>query len=161
VQATPVEFGSPHVAICAGFAIHVNHSSFTRTWRPNSRCVPCVRLVWLAHAHSQPSSQTPPTVNGMRLKWPIWTSPLAKVNRRRPFIASTAYSNPHNVGFYLVVFQIHHSCLQRKLASMLHSHTGKPNLAHRSRHPRLQTPSNKQEKKHGTLSNIMQLGMSA
>jgi hypothetical protein len=41
------------------------------------------------------------TVNVMRPKWPSWTSPLAKANRTRPFVASTLYLIPASCWFVL------------------------------------------------------------
>jgi hypothetical protein len=78
--------------------------------------------------------------NVMRPEWPNWTSPLAKANRPLSFLACIVYATLHHVGFYSLIFQIHHPCMRRELLCMLHSHTRKPNLAYRTRHPSLHTP---------------------
>jgi hypothetical protein len=113
----------------------------------------------LAQAHTQ-AFQTPPSVRPKRPN--CWTSPLAKVKRPRIFIACTVNLTPQNAGFYSFVFQIYHACMRRELPCSIHTHIRKPNLAHSTRHPRLQIPSNKSRKIRlcGTLLSNMPLGMS-
>jgi hypothetical protein len=113
----------------------------------------------VAGTNTYPSIPNTP-VNVMRPKRPSWTSPLTKANRASLFLACVVYPNMRHVCLYSLAFQKHHPCLRRELPC--HSHTRKPNLAHRTRHPRLQTPSNKSPRVRlcGKLIN-MQLGMSA
>jgi hypothetical protein len=92
------------------------NSSFVLIYKPNARRVRRVERLWLAQAHTE-AFQTPRTVvNMMRPTRPSWTPSLAKAIRPRPFIAYIACSILRHVGFYSLVFQIHHLCLRRELS---------------------------------------------
>jgi hypothetical protein len=91
-----------------------------------------------------PSTQKT-TVKVRRPERPRWTLPLAtKVHRPRPFNACTLYPTLHHVGFYSLIFQIHHPCMWRELPCSIHTPATKPRAL--TRHPRVQNPSNKPPK---------------
>jgi hypothetical protein len=98
-KATPVEFGSPHEAICAGLVdiyLPIIHSYlYFQAHFP----VTATRGADVVVTRTYPSIPNN-TVNVMRHKQPSWTSPLAKANRPRSFIiAHTFFPAIHHVGF--------------------------------------------------------------
>jgi hypothetical protein len=88
-QATPLELGSPHEKICAGF---IDICFFIPTDLQAQFPTCATRRAGVIGTSTYPSIPKT-TVNVMRPKRPNWTSSLAKANRHRLFIERSVYPN--------------------------------------------------------------------
>jgi hypothetical protein len=101
------------------------------------------------------------TVNVMRPKRKRWTSPLAKSNRPRPFIACTIYPTLHHRGLNSFFFQIHYPCLRRKLPCSIHTPAIQTLLIEHGIHASQAPPTSHQKIGLGGSLSYLQLVVSA